>query len=236
MMLVVKKRRAYIVKHVSIRIFKHYGGFGLGGVLGTALSWPFTLFCSFFWPSDSWPMVRFSEAWNPHDLNLMLRMYRNRIRSGALLALCATVCGTVFLNFGGRPPSSPSRGVPQLGPHLQDVPGTRASTEEQVSWKRLSCASCAWFVGNGMRLDMLKLYTFCPRIVMPYHNLRDILALFTLSLFFLLQILTQATMQGQQWWFSMMVTSGLFFTVFHSSLFMIFVCLCVFASDNCWGW
>lgn len=77
----------------------------------------------------------------------MLRMYRNRIRSGVLLALCATVCGTVFLNFGGRPPippSSPSRGVPQLGPPLlhHDVPGTRAS-EEQVSWKPLAMLALA---------------------------------------------------------------------------------------------
>ena len=154
-----KTRRAYPDFQTSWRIW-------LGGVLGTALSWPFSSAASFGFSRlvAKHDMVSFSEAWDPHDLNPMLRMYRNRIRSGALLALCATVCGTVFLNFGGRPPSSessPSRGVPQLGPHLQDVPGTRASTE-QVSWKRLSCA---WLVGNGMRPDMLKLYTFCPRIV-----------------------------------------------------------------------
>eukprot|EP00435_Cladocopium_sp_Y103_P042795 s11_g11.t3 len=44
----------------------------------------------------------------------------------------------------GRPPSSPSRDVPQLGPHLlhQNVPGTRAS-EEQVSWKPLAMFALA---------------------------------------------------------------------------------------------
>ena len=149
-------------------------------------------------------------------------MYRNRIRSGALLALCATVCGTVFLNFGGRPPSSessPSRGVPQLGPHLQDVPGTRASTE-QVSWKRLSCA---WLVGNGMRPDMLKLYTFCPRIVI-HTTIYEIYWLFPpFCCFHCYQILTQATMQGQQWWFSIMVTSGLF-SLFFTNLCLLYLC------------
>jgi hypothetical protein len=59
----------------------------------------------------------------------------------------------------------------------------------------------------------------------PYQNLRDILALSTLSLFSLqiYQILTQATMQGQQWWFSIMVTSGLF-SLFFTNLCLLYLC------------
>ena len=66
----------------------------------------------------------------------------------------------------------------------------------------------------------------------PYRNLRDILALSTLSLFSLqiYQILTQATMQGQQWWFSIMVTSGLFSLFFTNQSLFIISYLCAYVS------